>query len=73
MGVGRRLCPSGVPLIAIETALPVKFAATIREAIGRDPARPPAYADLEARPQRRTVLPADVGQVKAFIAAHAIA
>ena len=31
----------GTPLICVETALPAKFAATIREALGRDPARPP--------------------------------
>ena len=68
--VGRELRLSGVPLICLETALPAKFAATIREAIGEEPPRPPAYADLESRPQRATVLPADVAQVAAFIAAH---
>jgi len=73
IGVGRKLCPPGVPLIAIETALPVKFSATIREALGREPARPPAFVGLEDRPQRRTVLPNDVAQVKSFIAAHALA
>jgi len=73
LGVGRKLVPPGVALICVETALPVKFAATIREAIGRDPPRPAALVDLEARPQRRTVLPADAEQVKSFIAAHAIA
>jgi len=60
-----------VPMVCIETALPAKFAATLREALGRDPERPAAYADLESRPQRCTVLPADTEQVKAFIAAHA--
>ena len=30
----------GVPLVCLETALPAKFAATIREALGRAPARP---------------------------------
>jgi len=73
IGVGMKLRPAGLPLIAIETALPVKFSATIREALGREPARPPAFVGLEDRPQRRTVLPNDVGQVKAFIAAHALA
>jgi len=60
-----------VPMVCIETALPAKFAATLREALGRDPELPAAYADLESRPQRCTVLPADTEQVKAFIAAHA--
>ena len=60
-----------VPIVCIETALPAKFAATIREALGRDPERPGQYRDLESRPQRCIVLPADVGEVKAYIAAHA--
>ena len=71
--VGRALAPAGVPLICVETALPVKFAATIREALGSEPERPAAFAALEARPQRRTVLPPNIHAVKAYIAAHAIA
>jgi threonine synthase len=59
--------------VCIETALPVKFADTIREALGHEPARPAAYEGLETRPQRRTVLPADAEKVKAYIAQHAIA
>jgi threonine synthase len=51
--------------------LPAKFAATIREAVGLEPPRPPAYADIEARPQHCTVLPADAARVKTFIAARA--
>ena len=38
---------------------------------GSDPDRPAAYADLEQRPQRCAVLPADAERVKAYIAAHA--
>jgi len=60
-----------VPLVCVETALPAKFAATIREALGRDPERPPAFEGLEARPQHCKVLPPDVERVKAYIAAHA--
>jgi threonine synthase len=69
--VGREFREQGVPLICIETALPAKFAATIREALGRDPQRPPVYADLESRPQYFEQLPADVLRVKALIASHA--
>jgi threonine synthase len=69
--VGREFRERGVPLICIETALPAKFAATIREALGRDPQRPPVYADLESRPQYFEQLPADVLRVKALIASHA--
>lgn len=34
------------PLVVLETALPVKFAATIAEAVGREPEIPDAYAYL---------------------------
>jgi len=69
--VGRRRRDPAVPLVCVETALPAKFAETIREALGKEPARPQAYADLERRPQRCTVLPADVKRVKAYIAENA--
>jgi threonine synthase len=58
-----------VPLICLETALPVKFATTIREALGREPQRPAELADLEKRPQRFQVLPNDVAALKRYIAA----
>ena len=50
----------GVPLICLETALPVKFAETIREALGREPEVPYGLAGLETLPQRFCVLDADV-------------
>ena len=59
------------PLICVETALPAKFAATIQEALGRDPARPAVWRGLEARPQHSTSIAADPGRVMAFIAEHA--
>ena len=49
--VGRELREPGVPLICIETALPAKFAATIREALGREPRAAGRLRGLEARPQ----------------------
>ncbi len=69
VGLERR--DPATPLVCVETALPAKFAATIREAIGRDPARPAAWRGLEARPQRSTTLAADPQQLKSFIAEHA--
>ena len=69
--VARERREPGVPMVCIETALPAKFAATIREALGRDPNRPAGFADLESRPQRSTRMPADVDRIKAYIAAHA--
>jgi len=73
LAVGRVHRNPVIPLVCVETALPAKFAATIREALDRDPDRPAAYVDLESRPRRCVVLPADVERVKAYIAAHAAA
>jgi threonine synthase len=70
--VGRALCPSGMPLVCVETALPAKFAATIREALGRDPERPQSFEGLEAKPRHVTSLPPDADRVKAFIVEHAL-
>jgi len=66
----RQYVQNGVPMICLETALPIKFSETIVEAIGQLPARPQRLEGLEDLPQRFTVLPADVDQVKAFLAAH---
>ena len=65
--VGLEQREDGVPLICLETALPVKFAATITEALGRAPVAPPELENLEHLPQRFTVLDADVDAVKGFI------
>jgi len=62
---------AGIPLVCVETALPAKFAATIREALNRDPPRPAGFVGLEALPQRFVTMPADVASVKAYIAQHA--
>ncbi len=68
--VAREHLDPGVPMIVLETALPAKFAATIVEALGREPARPAAMQGIEALPKRFTVMAPDVQQVKAFITAH---
>ena len=61
---------AGVPLVCLETALPVKFDAAIREALGRDPERPAGYENIESMPQRFAVMDVDPKAVKAFIAEH---
>jgi threonine synthase len=61
----------GVPLVCMETAQPAKFADTIREATGRDPARPAGFENLEKLPQRFEVFDADLGRIKHYIARHA--
>jgi threonine synthase len=68
--VAREHLQPDVPMVVLETALPIKFADTITEALGHAPPCPPAFADLPQRPQRVTVMPADVAQVKAFIQQH---
>lgn len=60
----------GTTMLVLETALPAKFAATIREALDIEPPRPAGLENIEALPKRVTVMPADVAQVKAFIQAH---
>jgi threonine synthase len=60
----------GVPMLVLETALPAKFAATIREAIGQDPEPPAGLKGIEKLPKRFTVMAPDAAQVKAFIQQH---
>ncbi|HSI56353.1 MAG TPA: threonine synthase [Ideonella sp.] len=64
---------AGVPMIVLETALPAKFAETIREALGRDPERPAGLEGIEDLPKRFSVLPPDVALVKALIVKHCVA
>ncbi len=68
--VAREHLDAGVPMVVLETAQPIKFGESIREALGHDPQRPAAFAGLEALPQRFEVLAADAALVKAFIAQH---
>ncbi len=68
--VGLEHRESGVPLVCLETALPAKFAASVREALGLEPDVPPGYEGLERLPQRVEVMDADAAAVKAFIARH---
>ena len=68
--VAREQLRAGVPMIVLETALPIKFAATIVEALGREPDRPARFEGIEALPRRVTAMAADVAAVKAYIAQH---
>ncbi|RZJ18397.1 MAG: threonine synthase, partial [Haliea sp.] len=68
--VAREHLQPGVPMVVLETALPIKFASTIVEALGHEPQRPAKFAGIEQLPKRVTELPADVQAVKAFVAAH---
>ncbi|HTN26894.1 MAG TPA: threonine synthase [Burkholderiales bacterium] len=68
ISVAQRYREPGVPMICLETALPAKFAETIREALGRDPGRPQGLENLEALPQRFEVIEPDAEAVKRIIA-----
>jgi threonine synthase len=62
---------AGVPMIVLETALPAKFAGTIREATDIEPVPPAALKHLESLPRRFVLMPPDVTAVKAYIETHA--
>ncbi len=68
IGVAVRFTEPDVPMIVLETALPVKFAATIVEAIGREPERPAAFEGLEDLPRHVVALPKDAEALKRLIA-----
>jgi len=68
--VAREYMQSSQPMLVLETALPIKFAETIVEALGHAPDRPAKFAGIEALPKRVQVMAADVQQVKDYIARH---
>jgi threonine synthase len=68
--VAREHLEPGVPMVVLETAQPAKFTEAVQEALGRPAPRPPAFEGIEKLPQRFTVIPADVAEVKRFIAAR---
>ena len=69
--VAQGLLASGevaAPVIAYETALPVKFAATIREAIGQAPPTPPRFAGVEDAPRHVVSMVNDAEALKRWLA-----
>ncbi|WP_399684642.1 threonine synthase [Xenophilus sp.] len=68
--VAREHREPGVPMVVLETALPIKFAATIVEALGREPDRPAKFEGIEQLPRRVVRMPADAEAVKRYIAEH---
>jgi threonine synthase len=66
--VAREHLRAGVPMIALETALPIKFAATLVEALGHEPDRPVQFNGIEQLPKRVRVMPVSVQQIKDYIA-----
>jgi len=69
--VAREQLTPGVPMVVLETALPAKFAETIREALGIEAEPPAALRGIESLPRRFTVVPPDAAVVKRYIEEHA--
>lgn len=57
-------------IISLETALPVKFSATIVEALGADVPRPARFAGIEDLPRHVVDLPNDADALKRLIASR---
>ncbi|MGC3987755.1 MAG: threonine synthase [Pseudorhodoferax sp.] len=68
--VAREQRTAGTPMVVLETALPIKFAETIVEALGRAPERPARFEGIEDLPRRVQRVPADAEFVKRYIAEH---
>jgi threonine synthase len=68
--VARKHLQAGIPMLVLETALPIKFEETIEEALGRPAECPAAFKDIKSLPQRVENIDADVNQVKQFITTH---
>ena len=68
--VAREHAKPGALMLVLETALPIKFAETIVEALGQLPTRPAGFEGIEALPKRVTLLSADATVIKQYIADH---
>tara|TARA_B110000967_G_scaffold173925_1_gene185834 strand:- start:406 stop:873 length:468 start_codon:yes stop_codon:yes gene_type:complete len=58
-----------IPMLVLETALPIKFEKSVLEAIGKKPVRPDVLVDLEKMNQRFEVFDNRTSLVKDFILA----
>ncbi len=67
--VARSLVKPSVPMIALETALPVKFAETVKEATGIDPPLTAEQQAMMTLPLRVVQITPSVERVKAMVAA----
>ena len=67
--VARSLVKPGVPMIALETALPIKFAETVALAVGFEPPITDAQQAMMALPQTVITITPSVDRVKAIVSA----
>jgi threonine synthase len=68
--VALELRDKNIPMLVLETALPVKFEESIIEALGYAPKRPAALEGIEQLPQRFEVMDADVSAIKSYLVAN---
>jgi threonine synthase len=65
--IGRVFTKTSNPIIVLETALPIKFAATVKEAVGFEPPMTDSQKAMMALPQKVTTIGVDVARVKQII------
>ena len=65
--VAREHLQPGIAMVVLETALPIKFAETIEEALGQSPPRPARFEGIEALPKRVKLMQPDVALIKRYI------
>lgn len=65
--VAREHLQPGIAMVVLETALPIKFAETIEEALGQLPPRPARFEGIEALPKRVKIMLPDVALIKRYI------
>lgn len=65
--VAREHLQPGIAMVVLETALPIKFAETIEEALGQLPPRPARFEGIEALPKRVKIMSPDVALIKRYI------
>jgi threonine synthase len=66
---GRSNVKTAIPTIVLETALPIKFGATVKEAVGFEPPSTVEQTAMMKLPQKVTTIGVDVERVKVMIAA----
>jgi threonine synthase len=69
LAVAGRLAKTGVPMVTLSTAHPAKFPAAVTAAVGVEPALPPGFDDMLAKPERYVTLANDEQAVEDHIRA----
>ena len=65
--VARKNLKPQIPMICLETALPIKFSETVFESIGKIPHTPEKFFDIEKKPQKIKKIDANVEVLKNYI------